>query len=122
MREISLDGGEWRTERDFFDALADALGSPDWHGRNPDAFIDSMIYNIEMHDVRPPYQVVVRNIPAGLRPFLTDFAGWIEESKQDRSEDAGWDGDVEVSVGLEVSRPSPNTRSASPRMGTRYSR
>ena len=103
MREIVLDGGGWQTERDFYEALVDALGGPDWHGRNPNAFIDSMIYNIEIHDVRPPYQVVVRNIPGNMRSSLTEFAGWIEEGRQDRIKDSGWDGDVEVSVRLEDS-------------------
>lgn len=97
MQTIDLDGSGWRSERDFYDALAKALGSVGWHGRNANACEETMIYYLELNQVQPPYQVVIQNPYEPLRPFLNNFAKWIAEARQDRSREAGW-GDVEVSV------------------------
>ncbi|HET9459406.1 MAG TPA: hypothetical protein VFO51_05450, partial [Sphingomicrobium sp.] len=70
----------------------------DGHGRNADAFEETMIYRLELNTVRPPYEVVVKNAPEQLAPFLRKFASWIAETRQDRREDPAWGGDVEVSV------------------------
>ena len=98
MQSVELDGGAWKSEADFYDALAAALGSFDGHGRNADAFEETMIYYLELNAVQPPYEVVIRNAPDELRPFLLKFGGWIAEARQGRRDDPDWGGDVEVSV------------------------
>ena len=42
MRIIELDAAKWKTIIDFYDALLASLGAPEWHGKSPDALIDSM--------------------------------------------------------------------------------
>jgi RNAse (barnase) inhibitor barstar len=98
MQTLELDGRRWKAEKDFYDALAAALGSFDRHGRNADAFEETMIYYLDLNTVRPPYEIVVRNAPEDLLPFLRKFARWIAEARQDRRNDPDWGDDVEVVV------------------------
>ena len=100
MQTLELDGSRWRSERDFYNALAAALGSVDWHGRNSDAFLETMIYYLDLNSVQPPYEVVIRNAPEKLAPFLQDFASWVAEARQDRNDDPEWGDDVEVVVSV----------------------
>ena len=44
MRIIEIDGSDWQSVKDFLTALRAAIGAPDWHGSNVNAFIDSMIW------------------------------------------------------------------------------
>lgn len=98
MQSVELDGRGWKSEADFYDALAAALGSFDGHGRNADAFEETMIYFLELNIIQPPYEVVIRNARGELRPFLRKFATWIAEARQNRRDDPTWGDDVEVSV------------------------
>lgn len=98
MRRIELDGSAWRSKHDFYDALANALGSVEWHGRNADAFLETMIYYLDLNSVQPPYEVVIKNASEGLRPFLRDFSSWVTQARHDRRNDTGWGGDAEVTV------------------------
>jgi RNAse (barnase) inhibitor barstar len=54
MRIIELDAHNWKTGRDFYNAIAVALNSPENHGRNFNALIDSMVWG-GIDDVEPPY-------------------------------------------------------------------
>ena len=36
MRELALDGADWLTRDDVYDAFFRAVGGPEWHGRNFD--------------------------------------------------------------------------------------
>lgn len=98
MRTINLSGASWRTKQDFYDALADALGSVEWHGRNADAFLETMIYYVDLNSVQPPYRVVIRDPSDDLRNFLSDFASWVQEARDERRTDPDWEGDVDVAV------------------------
>lgn len=98
MQTVDLDGRSWKSEGDFYDALAAALGSFDGHGRNADAFEETMIYYLDLNTVQPPYEVVIRNAPPELMPFLRKFASWIAEARQGRRDDTDWGDDVEVTV------------------------
>lgn len=98
MQKLELDGRGWTEEKNFYDALATALGSFEGHGRNPNAFAETMIYYLDLNAVQPPYEVVIRNAPKKLLPFLRKFATWIAEARQDRRGDPDWDGDVDVLV------------------------
>ena len=98
MQTLELDGRRWKAEKDFYDALVAALGSFDGHGRNADAFEETMIYYLNLNTVQPPYEVVIRNASKDLKPFLRKFAGWIAEARQDRKNDPDWGDDVEVAI------------------------
>jgi RNAse (barnase) inhibitor barstar len=98
MQTIELDGKGWRAEKDFYDALASALGSFDGHGRNADAFEETMVYYLDLNSVQPPYELVIRNAPKELLPFLRKFALWIAEARRDRADDPAWGDEVEVVV------------------------
>lgn len=98
MQTIELEGSSWQSQRDFYDALAAALGSVEWHGRNADAFLETMIYELDLNGVQPPYELIIRNSPEELRPFLRDFSSWVAEARRDRRDDPDWGSDVEVAV------------------------
>jgi len=49
----------------LYDALLAGLGAPDWHGRNVNALVDSMIYG-DINAIEPPFAV---------RIFALDRAG-----------------------------------------------
>lgn len=98
MQMISLNGENWSTRQDFYDALADALGSVEWHGRNADAFLDTMVYHVDLNRVLPPYRVVIRDAPDDMRHFLTDFASWVQTARENRMAEPEWGDDVDVAV------------------------
>ena len=101
MREILLDGGQWKSRADFFEALAEGLGSVEWHGRNADAFLETMIYHVDLNTVQPPYVLKILNASEEVRGYVAKFALWIEEARADRRSNAEWDGDVEVRMVVE---------------------
>ena len=75
---IKLDAANWKNALDFYNALLLALGAPEWHGRNINALMDSMIWG-EINDVEPPYKVQIystKNLPAD----VTQELKWVEES------------------------------------------
>jgi hypothetical protein len=98
MRTIILDGSQWRTVIDFYNALRSALGAIDGHGSSVDAFIDSMIYG-GMLKTEPPYEVLVQSVvsPEVLRDVealsraLAEARTWRRENRGD---------DVEVALRL----------------------
>ena len=98
MQTLELDGSNWESQRDFYESLAEVLGSIEWHGRNADAFLETMVYYLDLNTVQPPYEVAIKNAPAGLRSFLGDFARWVKEARADRFADPNWGDDVEVTV------------------------
>lgn len=100
MVTISLSGEKWRTKQDFYDALAVALGCVDWHGRNADAFLDTMVYHTNLNRVQPPYRVVIRDVSHDMRPFLIDFAAWVQDARENRKVEREWGDDVDVSVSV----------------------
>ena len=73
----------------------------EWHGRNADAFLETMIYYLDLNTVQPPYVVAIKNGPDALRPFLQNFALWVAEARQSRNGDPEWGDDVEVAVTFE---------------------
>jgi hypothetical protein len=96
MQRIELDGSDWRLELDFYEALAAALGSVEWHGLNANAFEETMIYYLELNEVQPPYEIVIRHAREPMRSFAMKFASWIAEAREDRKK--CWGSDVEVAV------------------------
>ena len=100
MQVIDLDGGGWLSELDFYNALARALGSVEWHGRNANAFEETMIYYLELNETQPPYEIVIRNANEPLLPFLREFASRIGRARGDRKDDPNWGDDVDVRVSI----------------------
>ncbi|MXO97362.1 hypothetical protein GRI34_13150 [Erythrobacter aquimaris] len=101
MHTLKLDGSCWSSKEDFYDALAATLGSFSGHGRNADAFLETMVYYLHLNTIQPPYVVVVEDAPKALLPFLHDFASWVAEARQDRIDDPDWGEDIEVAVRVE---------------------
>ena len=101
MRLIELDGGGWKNPLDFLQSLADAIGSPEWHGMSPDAFVDSMIWG-GINSVEPPYTVQIKNIanaPTKVADFVSLMASVIKEGRQERFRQRG--DNIEVSISTE---------------------
>ena len=60
MKELTLNGAEWRTRDDVYDNFFQAVGAPDWHGRNFNALRDSITTG-SINAVEVPYRVVIQN-------------------------------------------------------------
>ena len=58
---LRLDASDWRNALDFYDAILDALEAPPWHGRSPDALVDSVVWG-GMSGLQPPYRIVVAGL------------------------------------------------------------
>ena len=58
---LELDATHWRDCIDFYRALLEAVGAPDWHGMSVDAFIDSIIYG-DINAIDPPFTVRIKGV------------------------------------------------------------
>jgi Barstar (barnase inhibitor) len=59
-----IDGSDWRSVKDFLMALRAAIGAPDEHGSNVNAFIDSMIW-VGINQTEPPYEIRISGTERG---------------------------------------------------------
>lgn len=66
MTTIQLDAAGWCSALDFYDALLAGLLAPDWHGRNIDALINSMIVGA-INKVEAPYRVAITGLQSATR-------------------------------------------------------
>jgi RNAse (barnase) inhibitor barstar len=81
MREVTLDGKNWRTQDDVYDAIFAALQSPEWHGRNFSALRDS-IAGGDVNGIDPPYHLIILNydqIAGQARRMADDFIDLVRE-------------------------------------------
>ena len=81
MRELVLNGAEWRTKDDVYDAFFRAVGAPSWHGRNLDALNDS-IGTGQINAVEVPYCIVIQNyslVGVEARQMASNFVDLIHE-------------------------------------------
>jgi ribonuclease inhibitor len=81
VKEISLDARGWVASDDVYDAFFEAIGAPDWHGRNFDALIDS-IETGGVNKIEVPYRIVIRNSDHAKHEaaeLLSQFADLINE-------------------------------------------
>lgn len=60
MTELILNGADWATRDDVYDAFFRAVGAPEWHGRNLDALADS-IRGGSINQVEVPYRLVIKS-------------------------------------------------------------
>ena len=80
MRELLLEGGDWATKDDVYEAFFHAVGAPEWHGRNLDA-LDS-ISGGSINHVEVPYRLVIRGydrIGPHAKPMTDSFIKLIHE-------------------------------------------
>ena len=79
VRELILDGAEWKCPDDVYDSFFRAVGAPSWHDRNFDALIDGIATG-SINEVEVPYRLVIRNygsIDTGARKMVDDFVDLI---------------------------------------------
>jgi RNAse (barnase) inhibitor barstar len=81
MKELLLNGAEWRTRDDIYDCFFQAVGAPNWHGRNFDALRDSIAAG-SINAVEVPYRLVIQNydkIAPSAKQMADDFVDLIRE-------------------------------------------
>ncbi|MFD2235341.1 barstar family protein [Phaeospirillum tilakii] len=61
MNTIEIDASSWRDVLDFYNAILAALGAPEWHGKNANALIDSVVYG-GINKVGCPLLIKIYNI------------------------------------------------------------
>jgi hypothetical protein len=101
MRTIELDATNWKSILDFYNALLPAIGAPAWHGKNPNALVDSMIWG-GINAVQPPYTIKI----VGSAALPKDVRDQIEVAKKDLAKarmeyDDRCGGEVEVGIEIE---------------------
>ena len=96
MRVIELDAREWTTVLDFYNALLTALGAPEWHGRNANALMDSMIWG-GINSTNAPYTVRIvgaTKLPPEIRDEIDLIAKALVISRAEYQRRRGADVDV----------------------------
>jgi RNAse (barnase) inhibitor barstar len=81
MREVILDGSDWATKDDVYDAFFDVVGAPEWNGRNLDALADS-IAGGQINQVEAPYRFVITNysqIATAVKETTDNFVNLVRE-------------------------------------------
>lgn len=81
MRELFLNGSDWRCKDDVYDDFFRAVGAPEWHGRNLDALNDSIAAG-SINQIEVPYKLIVMNfdhVGAGALPLANDFTRLIRD-------------------------------------------
>ena len=81
MKKLVLDGTNWKTDDDVYDAFFQAVGAPPWHGRNFNALRDS-ISTGSINQVEVPYRLEIKNydrIGTAAKEMADDFIDLIHE-------------------------------------------
>ena len=93
---ITLNASKWKTLSDFYEAIFEALGSPEWHGDNVNALTESMVWG-EINAVEPPYTVRIvsmKDPPPDVQQELTWTAEGVAKARKDFKSRKGHDVDV----------------------------
>ena len=81
MQEIHLDGRNWHTKDDFYDAFFAAVHAPSWHGRNFNALRDSIGVG-QINGIEAPYSIVIsgyQDMMPDVKRIVEDFADLVSE-------------------------------------------
>jgi RNAse (barnase) inhibitor barstar len=81
IKTFFLDGTNWRTGDDFYNAFFKAVGAPDWHGRNFNALRDSIVTG-QINKIEIPYTIHISGLdkmPLKVRKLVEDFCSLIKE-------------------------------------------
>ena len=100
MRIIELDAADWCDLMDFYGALMGALGSPTWHGRNVNAWVDSMLYG-GINEIEPPYLIRLSGTSKcspELQRCIEQLSNVIREAREWKKQHYG----VDTVVGFEI--------------------
>ncbi len=100
MRIIELDAKEWKSVLDFYNALFGAIGAPEWHGKSPDALVDSMIWGW-INAVEPPYTVRISGLstaPKEVRDGVELAKEILARGRNYRKRHNGDDAEVEIEI------------------------
>ena len=87
MREILLEGADWRSEEDFYSALLSHLCAPDWHGHNFDALWDSITRG-DINQINPPFHIRITGIdvmPAECKGLVSQFVAILSDARGEGS-------------------------------------
>jgi len=98
MDTIELKATSWKSINDFYDAILRAIGAPEWHGRSPDALVDSMIWG-GINALEPPYTIRIVGTaatPENVRDCIDTTRWAIEEGRKDYQKQLG--GDIGVTI------------------------
>lgn len=71
LRDLILDARKWKCADDVYDAFFEAVGAPDWHGKNFNALDDS-ISTGAINKIEVPYRIMIRNLREA-SPLAVDF-------------------------------------------------
>lgn len=88
-----MDGANWRTPDDVYNAFFQAVGAASWHGRNFNALRDSIATG-GVNKIEVPYVIKIRHFRAigtGAAEMARDFANLIRELR-----DSGCAVDIEI--------------------------
>ena len=100
MKKLILDGADWKTKDDFYDAFFKAVGAPSWHGRNFNALRDSIIITGQINEVQLPHTIYLSGfdkMPAEVCAIAKSFCSLIKEFHSERREvDVVWRGIVPI--------------------------
>lgn len=100
MRVIELDASQWDKPDDFYNALLPELGAPEWHGHNPNALNDSVIWG-GINAVDPPLTIKVRSLGSAPKAVV-DEVKWakrgLDAGREDFRAREGRDIDVQLKV------------------------
>ena len=61
MNHVDLEARHWRSSADFYKALLQGLGAPDWHGDRVSALVDSM-FHTDINRIVLPLRVTVTGL------------------------------------------------------------
>lgn len=81
MQEIRLDARNWTKPDDLYDAFFEAVGAPEWHGRNFNALHDSILVG-QINQLEVPYLIRIKNSSSmgeGAKSVVRDFVKFIQE-------------------------------------------
>jgi len=96
MQRIELDATPWRTRDEFYDALFQVLEAPEWHGRNLNPLVDSMIWG-GINELKSPYTIAIMNaerVSADVGDEIRHAVDAIRSGRSDFRERRGEEADV----------------------------
>lgn len=76
-----MDGANWHTPDDVYNAFFQAVGAPSWHGRNFNALRDSIATG-HVNKIEIPYVIKIKNFRAigtGAADMVGEFVRLIRE-------------------------------------------
>jgi len=85
MKRLVLDGRNWKTKGDFYQAFFKAVGAPSWHGQNFNALRDSITVG-RINDVELPYRVEILGtdkMPSDVKHLVENFCELLKEFRSE---------------------------------------